>query len=399
MFYFYKYEKNIVMKKKIYVNRRYWYKNKYYQLFLFWIDLIGMFFFLFRKNYKIKKGQKIGILIFDHLGDALLSTPFISELSERFPGNSITVFCTDYNRDIFLYHPLLNQIVTVNAFWFDRKKEYALSEKISIFLKEAKKIQKTEMDWIFDLRGDIRHIWLMFLSKTPNRVGFSSGGLSFLLTDCRQFRFNKEYLNQYHGRNKLSLLTGKTTVKKMKLDFYLPAVHKFSFTEKPYFILHLGGGGDKKNINRFPEEMIYPIIRLVTEKNNLVITGLIEESDSIVLENNSCIHDCRGKFKNVYELARWTENAAGVFCSSTFILHIAGAFQVPTFTFYSFRDSPILWNPPGDCHWMVWNYSECSFCEKNICKSEKCIRGFHNQSVMKRAELFINKYSKKKSFC
>jgi ADP-heptose:LPS heptosyltransferase len=82
---------------------------------------------------------------------------------------------------------IVDEFIPVRVPWaqhFSRWKKYnPFSTHLLPFLREIWSLRKNRFDWVFSGRMDVRDNFLMWLSGTPRRIGYSLGGGGFLLTD------------------------------------------------------------------------------------------------------------------------------------------------------------------------------------------------------------------------
>jgi heptosyltransferase-2 len=91
------------------------------------------------------------------LGDAVITTPALLRLRERFPDAHITLLTPAKLRDLWLHHPTVNEIVTFEA-----------GEGL---LSVSRKLRAGEFDRALVLPNSLRSALEVWLARIPQRVG------------------------------------------------------------------------------------------------------------------------------------------------------------------------------------------------------------------------------------
>ncbi|MDR2080337.1 MAG: glycosyltransferase family 9 protein, partial [Campylobacteraceae bacterium] len=109
--------------------------------------------------------KKILVTFLMHLGDLILVTPFISALRKAAPNAHITMLVDDKLKDVVLFNPNLNQVLTI-----DKKGQ---DNKISALIKCAKDLSSQNFDMIINLHPNERCSFICAFTKTAFRMGTS----------------------------------------------------------------------------------------------------------------------------------------------------------------------------------------------------------------------------------
>lgn len=102
------------------------------------------------------------------LGDAVMTTPALLRLRERFPKAHIALLCPEKLRDLWLHHPAVNEVISFDA-----------SEGI---FGIGGKLQAGKFDPALVLPNSPRSALEVFLARIPHRVGYSRPWRNFFLT-------------------------------------------------------------------------------------------------------------------------------------------------------------------------------------------------------------------------
>ncbi|MFA5069214.1 MAG: glycosyltransferase family 9 protein [Candidatus Omnitrophota bacterium] len=160
----------------------YIFKNRACVFFIFLFDLIGGLIFLpfviFRKK---RPGNVANILVIrlDDTSNVIFSTVAASNLKAHYKGAKVTILTSSFARDVVIDNPIIDEIICYDAPWFCKRTGAGFS--LSGFLKLANELKGHSYDLGIDLKGDIRHIFLMALAGVRFRVGYGITGGGFLL--------------------------------------------------------------------------------------------------------------------------------------------------------------------------------------------------------------------------
>ena len=84
----------------------------------------------------------------DHIGDMLLTTPFLSALKNAFPGWHITIACGSWSAPVLENNPHYDEIVEVDFPWLARGQTASWFS----FLKLIRSLRSQKFDVVFNLR-------------------------------------------------------------------------------------------------------------------------------------------------------------------------------------------------------------------------------------------------------
>jgi heptosyltransferase-2 len=102
------------------------------------------------------------------LGDAVMTTPALLRLREKFPDTHLTLLTPEKLGDLWLHHPVVNETVS-----------FASGENI---FSVAKKLRAGKFDLALVLPNSPRSALEVFLAGIPQRVGYARPWRNFFLT-------------------------------------------------------------------------------------------------------------------------------------------------------------------------------------------------------------------------
>jgi heptosyltransferase II len=139
------------------------------------------------------------ILVFEPflLGDFLMATPAFRLLRQQFPRARIECVGPPSMAGLEGFFPELDEIIPFRCPWSPAYRDWSLSN-LHHACRLAAKLRRNRYDWAFDLRGDIRDIFFLFLTGAARRVAFAVTGGEWLLTDIVPYE-EQRYKHQLEG--------------------------------------------------------------------------------------------------------------------------------------------------------------------------------------------------------
>lgn len=116
--------------------------------------------------------KKILVRAPNWLGDAVMSTPFLTRLKEKYPDSQISVYSQPYLARFYQSHPAVSQVLVVEA------------RDIRNLKVVAKRLREENFDEVYNLLVSTRSYLEIARARIPKRIGFRSGIPSFVLTEA-----------------------------------------------------------------------------------------------------------------------------------------------------------------------------------------------------------------------
>jgi len=116
------------------------------------------------------------------LGDAVMSTPALTRLREKFPAAYITVFTHEKLRDVWLHHSAVNETITFGG-----------SE---VFFAVIKKLRAGKFDIALVLPNSSRSALEVWAAGIPQRIGYARPWRNFFLTHAVPTRPGHEAMHK-----------------------------------------------------------------------------------------------------------------------------------------------------------------------------------------------------------
>ena len=108
-------------------------------------------------------GKKILVTFLMHLGDLVLTTPFIHALRKATPDAHITYLVDEKLKDVVLHNPYLDEVITIDKLGRDNS--------ILALMACARKLSKMDFDVVINLHPNERCSFICAMTKTKWRVG------------------------------------------------------------------------------------------------------------------------------------------------------------------------------------------------------------------------------------
>ena len=364
------------------------------------IDFLGGWIFkMARRTPGGKAGDPRVILLLqlDHLGDAVLSTGFVSALHQRWPTAAIEVLASPSNREIFAALPEVGRVYLCRANRFARGSLARLAWMLAL-VWWGLRLRVRGVDLGIDVRGEFPLALILWLSGARTRLGWSSGGGGFLLTH------SPHYVNgraEVDSRRALLAELGITAAD--HADFCRPRFAPLADDRRrvverlaqidarhsaggPRVVLHLGAGTQAK---RWPAEHWRALLRrLRTEYDARVIlvgsAGERATAQSVRgLHCEAGVEDWSGQI-TIGELAALLEQADLLVGTDSGPAHLAAAVGTPVVVLFSGTNRRQQWAPSGRHVSVAQNPVACSPCHRQHCPlpDHPCMAGLTPQRAL-----------------
>lgn len=125
--------------------------------------------------FSIDRVEKLLIRAVNWVGDAVMTTPALAVIRERFPDAEIVLLANPLVSQLFLPHPAIDRVIT-----FDRTGRH---RGVRGRLDLAREIRRERFDCAIILPNSFDSALIPWLAGIPRRIGKRSDGRSLLLTD------------------------------------------------------------------------------------------------------------------------------------------------------------------------------------------------------------------------
>lgn len=146
------------------------------------------------------------------LGDAVMTTPALLRLREKFPTAHIALLTPEKLADLWLHHPAVNEIISFRA------KESSLSI--------GKKLRAEKFDLALVLPNSPRSALEVFLAGIPQRIGYARSWRNFFLTQSVASRIGAVKMHK-RSATEIHQLISKTPDVRPKIPPTAHQIHEY----------------------------------------------------------------------------------------------------------------------------------------------------------------------------
>lgn len=328
------------------------------------------------RAYRKSAIERLLVIRLDHIGDLLCSFPAIRALRRKFASAHISLLVGPWCEEMAQLTEDVDEVIIYRAPWFDRQREsnHPLVS-IGIMLIGARMLSQRRFDAAVDLRGDLRNILLMALSRIPMRVGYSDVGGKFMLTHpVRRNRWQHEVFRA------LSVVRaiGCNGSEDGTIELHPPseALHrtammlsKLGLDEAPFLVvIHPFGGNPAKwwtvdgfvELCRYLRRHIGAAIILTGSPNERQMVERIRQLSGEVAFNLA------GAL-SLHDLIALVSLADCVITVDTCTMHFAAALGTPQVVIFSSQVHAVEWAPIQGHHVLLHAPPDCAGCELPVC--------------------------------
>jgi lipopolysaccharide heptosyltransferase II len=333
--------------------------------------------------------KTILLIQLDHLGDAVISTVMFPRLRRRYPGASIEVLAGPWNREVFEAMPEVDRVHVCRANRFARNGR--LGWMLSTVLWGIR-LRRRRVDLGIDVRGEFPHAMILWLCGALRRLGWSSGGGGFLLTDSPQFVADRPEVE-----SRLALLAELGIPAHEKEETARPAFRPSDEARRrvgrwlaevregemepagPRIVVHVGAGTPAK---RWPVEHWRGLVGGLVGRLGAQVVLVGDASDGAVARAIlgprpwPAVADWTGRL-SLAELAALLERADLFVGGDSGPAHLAAAVGTPGVVLFSGTNRARQWQPRGENVRVLRHPVPCSPCHRQSCpwREHPCMRG------------------------
>jgi heptosyltransferase-3 len=324
------------------------------------------------------KPNKILALQFKYFGDAVLMTPALRAIREKFPQGELHVLVPQP------VAPLLQQLPWINRVWpMPRRRGRA---SLSLTWPVIRGLRREHFDRSVDFAGNDRGAILSFLIGARQRLGWAERG-GFL---GRQFCYNQRVPPEnkiQHESARLAHLLSAWDIAPSSLAAEIRADPALAATAKKLLppgkiLCHIASSQQKKE---WPLAHWAALHQMAAAAGiELVFATGIGAREESLLKDFQRLAPAAPVLKPVPDLALYLavlHQAPGFVSSDTGPLHFAAALDVPTLALFG-PSSPVQWAPVGPLH-RFFTGGFCSCGNVGTCQSaDPCLAAISPEQVL-----------------
>lgn len=340
--------------------------------------------------------ERLLLVQWDHLGDAVLTTAILPELRRRFARARIDVLAAPWNRAVFAARPEVDRLLVCGQNRFRRGGAWAWPLAL---VGWGLWLRREQYDVAIDVRGELPIAALLQLAGAKRRIGCDAGGGGFFLTD---------HVDYAPGRHEVAtrwalLATacddpslrdrreGPTwpiaDTARREVAARLAAGLDFAEArQRPLVVLHVGAGTAAKE---WPVAAWRELVgRLVVELDaRVVLVGSDADRRRAqeILEHRPWpeVDDWTGT-ASLDVLAALAERCAAFVGADSGPAHVAAAAEAPVVALFSGTNDAPQWRPWGDAVRVVQASVPCAPCRRTSCPlaDHPCMTGIRPATVL-----------------
>lgn len=311
--------------------------------------------------------MKILLKLPNWIGDSVMMSPSFELLKKNFSNAVFSIVgseasCSIYDRDD-----------RVKNVFIDRSKNY--KNRISYTYKLARNIKKHDIAIVFT--NSFFSALLVYLTKTPIRIGYAKNFRSFLLTHTPFFI--NELHQVYLYLNLVNNICNQNILSKKQAQFNEEAIHtnplKIIANKnmiKNNLSIGISTGAAYGAAKRWEEEYFLIVInRLLSYGYEVFLFGSSKDYIDTTNINNDKLHNLYGK-TSVHELCDYISNMDLFIANDSGPMHIAASFNIPLVAIFG----------PTNQNETRPMTNNCIILDKKLncapCKKRTCPLGHHN---------------------
>jgi heptosyltransferase-2 len=346
------------------------------------------------------------------LGDAVMTTPALLRLREKFPGAHVALLTPEKLSDLWLHHPAVNETISFSG-----------SENVFAI---AKRLRAGKFDLALVLPNSPRSALEVFLAGIPQRIGYARPWRTFFLTQtvaprADAVKMQKRSLGEINSiiadNSKLKTQISKPAPSAHQIHEYLHlaaalgaspkplapqlfvALEEIEATRRKFGLAKIAGpifglnpGAEYGPAKRWPVEKFIVTAKEIQQRTNCAWILLGGKGDMPLCERiSSEIQNSKFKIQNLAgqtslrELMSLLKVCRVLLTNDTGPMHVAAALGTPVVVPFG-STSPELTGPglPGDArNHLLKSDAPCSPCFLRECPIDfRCMNGISVEQVI-----------------
>jgi heptosyltransferase-2 len=328
--------------------------------------------------------QKILIRCPNWVGDSILAVPAMKALRSRFPDSELTLLARPWVAGLFTSAPFLDRV------WSEPK-----ARGVRQWTRLTREIRARRFDLAILFPNSFESALTIFLGGIPQRLGYSTDGRGFLLTEAVMPAAKARHQVHYYldlvkalsaGVDRPSIEISATAEEKSEARKLLAAEGIAEGT--PFLVLNPGAAyGSAK---RWGEDRFAEVGKRLAAEFGLTAVIVGSESERRLAQD---IHDRMDRRAAVLSGKTTLETLLGVLSQASLMItndsgpmHIAAALGTPTIAIFGSTDEQVT-GPFGARARIVKHPVECSPCMLRVCPIDhRCMDRISADDVFRAAK-------------
>jgi heptosyltransferase III len=308
------------------------------------------------------------------IGDIILSTIILENLSKFYPSAEIHYLVESFAKDSIIHHPLVSKVISM--------------QKTEFSLKVALRLRKEKYDLILDLWSNPRSAQITFLTAAKYRAGFSYRG--------RRYAYNilatSERGNYHSAEHNLKIIEAlNIPIHSKKVNYYISESDnlyglefiKNNFNALPVFTIIPAGGWDSKRCDKEKWVSICESILLNYKVNFLILWGPGDETDADFIKSHLKEKAVLAPPTDLNKMAALIKNSNLVLANDSGPMHISAALGIPTIGIFG-PTNPLAHGPYSPDSTFVYKSDlPCITCNLLKCPyNHECMFDLPNEEIV-----------------
>jgi len=297
------------------------------------------------------ESKSILVMEYWNLGDLAIVVPFLRNLRKCFPNAHIALLVNSGLQSFLEGQGLVDEFLPIRVPWtqhFSRWQKYNPFSGLWLpFLRGVWSLRERKFDLAFSGRMDIRDNFLLWLSGTPQRIGYGIGGGGFLLTDCLDPDLSRPHRTDVW----LQLLKAFGFEKTASVEQFHLSPESLIQARALLTTLGIPGGatiigvhpGARIAIRRWGDERFAEVAKELLKDEDLHVLWFLEPNAMGVAPELDRCHEVRLDFETFLAVLSLCKL---LICNDSGPMHLASLFTVPVVAVFG-STNPVWFGPQG----------------------------------------------------
>jgi ADP-heptose:LPS heptosyltransferase len=348
--------------------------------------------------------KRVLVAVGGHLGDAVIATAHLSQLSRALPGAEIGIVCGSWSRRVFEGHPRVKWIHVVDYWKLNRGAASVFARWLAARRTRARALREIR-DLGYDAAIDLAAYFpnsarLLWKAGIPVRVGYTSGGDGPLYTHAVPWSARNHVVDEHAALlaqlvpsfgNGLSPQYELGAVPETAAAAVAKKLESHGLARGSYVVVHMGAGQTRKE---WPSEKWTQVLR---ELAALGIRAVLTGAGASQSELARRVAETVPGTVNLSDQLDWNEfravvaDARLVLSVDTVAAHLAGVAGTPCVVLMTGMDEPRRWIAIGAPVTILSEKVPCAPCYRSRgCADMSCIRDITAASVVAAARRHLS---------
>lgn len=315
-----------------------------------------------------------------------MGLPAYRAIRGKFPDAELILWCNEWGEQLLENQGIFDKFIVSRIPW--AVYDYSFKNLKDVYL-QARKLKKNNLDLAIDFRGDMRNIFLLYLTKAKRRISYDFTGGSYWLTDIVYPPANSHLIERNLNVTKYIGAENANNIPQIEIfQAELQSTKKYFDSRGLKDIVFIHPGASYPGKLWFPERFVQVINHLYKKNYSPVL--IAGPNDKGIIESIQAMLERPVKTVSV----TLKEIAAYLSCGKLFIGldsgigHIAAAVGIDVITLFG-PQPPAIASPrgKGEIVKIMKGDFDCRPCHKRGCNRDNaCMKAIQTEDVIKAIE-------------